>query len=596
MPSFLTLLFFLIATIPAITQTNTNNRLLFVANLDGDQEAPAVATNARGVATFLFSDDRTAISIHGVFTGLSGPITGCHVHSGVEGVSGPVYTNFSGNITGNRLRADIVVPDGFLSKALKNEMYLNVHTAAHPGGEIRGQLVLMTDVQYVAVLNGLEEVPPVLTTATGVYRFTYSPGNSKGSYFGSYHGLSGSPTAAHIHNGPIGVGGPVVVGLSSGVTGAYAGDLDFAALPADFLQKLEDNQLYVNVHTSANPGGEIRGQLRSLGPITFEATLNGDQETPPVATSAIGTAVAVLSPNMDSLTYYVSATGLTPTAAHFHTGAPGVGGSVAVGLTASLAPNFYTAKIPVNSTFINNLLNGDIYVNIHTAANPGGEIRGQMESNLRRVYAFDLCGEQEVPPNSSTAQGAAAVTTDRLNTNLNYLFIADGLTGPATAAHIHDGAAGVGGPVYLPVNTPAPVGSGQFPITGANAVKLESGSTYLNVHTAANPAGEIRGQVLRELNCSANVPVVEPVIGTQSLSPNPTSGRAELRLQVNEAFDGQLIMTDPGGKVVHVANYSFTVGQQTLPLELGALPAGIYFAQIRSAQNGVVCAFKVVRE
>ncbi|MBC7776171.1 MAG: CHRD domain-containing protein [Phycisphaerae bacterium] len=578
-----------------VSAQGPNNRLLFVADLTGGQEVPSVTTAARGVATFLFSEDLSTITVHAVFSGLSGPITASHVHSGIEGISGPVFTNFSSNIDNHSLNATITNPVGFLAKALRKELYLNVHTSANPGGEIRGQLVLMTDVQYAAILNGLEEVPSVLTTATGVFRFTYFPGNTKGHYIASYNGLSGAATAAHIHNAATGVSGPVVTPLSTGLPNTYVGDLDFSALPADFLQKLKDKLLYVNVHTAANPGGEIRGQLKSLGPITFETVLNGDQETPPVTTSAIGTAVASLNPTLDSLTYFVSVTGLTPTAAHFHTGPAGTAGPVLVPL-ATPAPNFYTGTVAITPTQLANFLKGGVYVNVHTAANPGGEIRGQMESNLRRVYAFDLCGDQEVPSNNSPALGAAAVTVDHLNTNLSYLYIVDGLSGPASAAHIHNGAFGVSGSVLKPLNTPSPTATGVIQITGNDAVLFESDNTYINVHTAAFPGGEIRGQLRRAITCAENVGVHNPVISEMSVFPNPSSGQTEIRLEVAEAFEGQLVLTDLTGKIIRSENHTFTAGSQVLPVNLSALPVGLYVAQIRSTEHGIVASFKMVKE
>ena len=573
-----------------------NNRLLFVADMTGGQEVPPVATNARGVATFLLSEDRTTLTVHGVFSGLSGPITGCHIHTGVVGVNGPVSTNFSTNVDNNSLHATIPVPANFLSKGLKKELYLNVHTAANPGGEIRGQLVLMTDVQFAAIMTGAEEVPPVATNATGIFRFTYFPGNTKGRYTLSYNGLSGPATAAHIHNGAVGANGPVVAPLTAGLPSTFVGDLDFASLPADFLQKLNSKQLYANLHTAANPGGEIRGQLRSLGPITFETVLNGAQETPPVVTSAIGTAVAALSATLDTLTYYVSVSGLAPTAAHLHIAPPGMSGPVMVPLAPGGSPNFYTGSVVLTSVQVASLLKGDIYVNIHTAANPGGEIRGQLISNIRRVYAFDLCGDQEVPPNTSAAEGAAAVTVDALNTNMSYLFIVDALSGPASAAHIHNGAIGVNGPVLKPLMVPVPTASGVIPITGNDAVLLETDNAYLNVHTAAFPGGEVRGQVRRKLTCSENVGVSDPVISDMTVSPNPTSGNTEIRFEVTESFDGQLIVTDLTGRTLFNEQHTFAVGTQILPLNMSAFPSGLYVAQIKAAKHGIVGSFKLVRD
>lgn len=573
-----------------------NNRLLFVANLTGDQETPAVTTNARGVATVLLSEDGTALRVHGVFSGLSGAITGCHFHFAAEGVNGPVTTNFTTNIKGNTLRADIPVPANFLSRALNKSIYLNVHTAANPGGEIRGQLVLATDIQYVAILTGAEEVPATTSTATGIFRLTYSPGHSKGQYTATYTGLSGPATAAHIHNAKSGVSGPVVAPLMTGLPNTYVGDLDFTALPADFLSKLKDGSLYVNIHTAANPGGEIRGQLRPLGPLTFEAFLNGDQETPPVTTTAIGSAVGSINATLDSVTYYVTYNGITPTAAHFHAAAPGVAGPVIVPLVASATPKLYTAKVPMTPAQAALLLNGNVYVNIHTAANPGGEIRGQMESNIRRVYAFDLCGQQEVPSNTLTGVGVAAVSIDRLNTNLNYLFLVDGLSGAATAAHFHKAPFGVNGGVYKAVSVPAPASSGVISINGNDAIAFESDSVYLNVHTASKPAGELRGQVRRTLTCAINTSVKVPEIAAIKLFPNPTSGFMQIQLNVIENFEGQVQLMDLMGKVVRSENRNFSAGDQAVMLDLAALPVGVYLAQIRSTLHGTVETFKVIKE
>lgn len=572
------------------------NRLLFTADLDGSQEVPAVNTSARGLVSFLLTEDRSTIYLHGVFSGLSGPVTGCHIHIGAPGATGPVFTDFTAKVTGNRINAILQVPAGFIANALKNNLYFNVHTAANPSGEIRGALTLVADRQFAAILNGLEETPPVVVPATGVFRLTSFPGAATAHYIGSFNGLSGALTGSHIHSGAQGISGPVVTDLSTGLPGLLVGDLDLSALPADFEEKLVANQLYVNLHTAANPTGEIRGQLRSLGPITFESLLNGDQETPPVATGAIGTAIASLSPTLDTLTYFVSATGLTPTAAHLHLGAGGVAGPVIVALTTTPAPNFYTGKAVLTTAQLGALLQGEIYVNIHTAANPNGEIRGQLQSNIRRVYAFDLCGAQEAPAVNSNAVGSAVVSVDNGNTNLHYQVVADGLSGPATAAHFHTGQVGVSGPVLLPVDVPSPASGGVISINGNDAVAIENQNIYLNVHTAANPGGEIRGQVTRVVSCAENVSTQQPVIGRIGTYPNPTSGQSFLQTEVLENFDGQVAICDWTGRAVEVQNVSFNTGEQLISLNMSHLPAGVYVVQIRNFTRGVVGGVKLVKE
>lgn len=73
-----------------------------------------------------------------------------------------------------------------------------------------------------------------------------------------------------------------------------------------------------------------------------------------------------------------------------------------------------------------------------------------------------------------------------------------GLTGSATAAHIHLGAKGEAGPVEIPLCGPcATTVKGTSPVTAAQATALLHGGDYVNVHTAQNANGEIRGQILR---------------------------------------------------------------------------------------------------
>ena len=70
------------------------------------------------------------------------------------------------------------------------------------------------------------------------------------------------------------------------------------------------------------------------------------------------------------------------------------------------------------------------------------------------------------------------------------------LTGTAVAAHIHAGKRGVAGPVIVPLCGPCKNGQvGKATITAATISKIESGNAYLNVHTAKNAGGEIRGQI-----------------------------------------------------------------------------------------------------
>lgn len=108
-----------------------------------------------------------------------------------------------------------------------------------------------------------------------------------------------------------------------------------------------------------------------------------------------------------------------------------------------------------------------------------------------------LSGEAETPPNKSKATGMLEASLDKPSSVLTWTITYSDLTGPATAAHFHGPAAlGVNAPPVLPLsgvlNSPI---KGTATLTPAQASDLTSGNWYLNVHTAANPEGEIRGQV-----------------------------------------------------------------------------------------------------
>jgi hypothetical protein len=115
-------------------------------------------------------------------------------------------------------------------------------------------------------------------------------------------------------------------------------------------------------------------------------------------------------------------------------------------------------------------------------------------------YTAELKASSEVPPNTSKATGSLDATYDTASKKLTYTATYSGLTGPATAAHFHGPAmasanAGVVVPVKDARNSPM---MGEATLTDAQAADLQSGKWYFNVHTAAHPGGEIRGQVMKK--------------------------------------------------------------------------------------------------
>ena len=115
------------------------------------------------------------------------------------------------------------------------------------------------------------------------------------------------------------------------------------------------------------------------------------------------------------------------------------------------------------------------------------------------TYKVTLNGKSEVPPTTSKGTGTANVNFIPTTKKLTYTLTYSGLTGPATAAHFHGPAApgkNAGVQVAIPNATSSPV-KGSATLTAAQAADLEAGKYYINIHTAANPGGEIRGQVTK---------------------------------------------------------------------------------------------------
>jgi hypothetical protein len=110
----------------------------------------------------------------------------------------------------------------------------------------------------------------------------------------------------------------------------------------------------------------------------------------------------------------------------------------------------------------------------------------------------DLKGTNEVPPNTSPATGKAEATLDTETKVLTWTVTYADLTGPAMGAHFHGPTdAGKNAGIVLPFKTVQSPIEGTATLTDNQAADLLAGKWYANVHTAANPGGELRGQMMK---------------------------------------------------------------------------------------------------
>jgi hypothetical protein len=111
-----------------------------------------------------------------------------------------------------------------------------------------------------------------------------------------------------------------------------------------------------------------------------------------------------------------------------------------------------------------------------------------------------LSGAAEVPPIASAGMGQLQAEFDKASRTLRYTLRYSGLSGPVKAGHFHGPAeAGKNAGVALGINNAgdSPV-QGSAVLTPEQAADLLAGKWYINLHTAANPGGELRGQVTPE--------------------------------------------------------------------------------------------------
>lgn len=225
--------------------------------------------------------------------------------------------------------------------------------------------------------------------------------------------------------------------------------------------------------------------------VTFaNVQVNSNQEVPTNTSSSTGTSNITYEKNSNTLTYTINYSGVTPTAMHFHKGAIGVSGPVALEVKAP-----YTSGMKGTLTLTDaqetDLLAGLWYLNIHSATFTGGEIRGQVVAeNFMVISNVALNSRQEVPQNPSTAIGAFNGLFDKTSKKITYSVAINGFA--PTALHLHTNEVGANGPVTITLNA---AGGTTDALNATQEADLLAGRLYVNVHSSTYSGGEIRGQI-----------------------------------------------------------------------------------------------------
>src|SRR5438093_1255473 len=306
-------------------------------------------------------------------------------------------------------------------------------------------------------------------------------------------------TGLHIHNAPAAQNGAVVI--DSGVSvanpinvtagsGRITRIVDYAGTDTNGLRFVTGllatpENYYVNIHTTLNPAGFMRGQLLATR-LVLRPVMSTAFEVPPVNLDAEGAALVEILVNRDAQTGAITSGvvtfdvtyrfpgPVTITGLHIHNAAAGVNGPIVIDSGVNAGTRAITGVsqgnifriVEIDSTnsaglaALTGLMNdpSQFYINMHTAVNPNGVIRGQFSKNVFVFFNFMTQAEENPPTNvpgvsysmtyvradrDSTGNVVSGAVSFNLNFNMN--------GGPVTftGLHIHNGKIGVNGPVVI---------------------------------------------------------------------------------------------------------------------------------------------------
>jgi len=376
-------------------------------------------------------------------------IRGLHIHDGDFGVNGPVVID-SGISSSNTVAAEgsgntfrqVNVTGGNALAAVQGILmdeagyYVNLHTTTFPGGIMRGQLRRVEMFVMRAILDPANEVPAItgLDASGSGSVFIRAVRNAQGVItaatvsFDVSYSFPGpvNLTGLHIHRAPAGTNGGIVLrgdgpsGSDPEVNetgrGVIRRQFEVTADPA--LTALRDmlanpSGFYLNLHTSDNPGGAMRGQVQATTESSVQLSMGPNQEVPPInglnasglakvsfhvtrdAAGAVTSGTAIFDVNYNFLPgFQQTDSSVEFRGFHIHTAAAGQNGPVVIdsGISSSNtildpdgAGNIYRIIDvgPANESGLSSLANwfdapDNHYLNLHTQAHPSGAIRAQL--------------------------------------------------------------------------------------------------------------------------------------------------------------------------------------------------------------------------
>ncbi len=568
--------------VPAVTAAGNSAAAAITVHVSRDEKGNISAATVTFDIDYTITSNLTftGLHLHNATAGTNGSVV---IDSGISGSSPVAASSGTGRITRvvNYASTDagLTYVTGLMSQPEK--YYVNIHTTVNPGGMMRGQLQANRMILR-PIMSPVFENPPIAIDAEGAALVDIQVNRdaagkiTSGTVIFDVDYRFPAPvtiTGLHIHNGPIGVNAPVVIdtgtnGTTRAVANVTRGNI-FRIVEIDStnttgLQALtgifdDPTQYYINMHTTVNAGGVIRGQLYRDFYVFFNQMTQAE-ENPPTGVPGTANSMTYVRIDRDSTgnvasgavsfnINYDMGSQQTFTGFHIHNGKIGVNGAVVIntglsGTNPVVSPanglGSINREVEIHAgdssfDFLRGLVENpeNYYVNIHTTQFGGGIIRSQLARETYHYKTF-MGPANEVPPVTGVDTAAVGWITAKMSRDANGVLNGGSVTfdvnytntGPITftGLHIHHpGPAGVNAGVVIntglsgtnPVDSPS--GSGNItrvvtidPSSTAQMAALAAlitapDTAYDNVHTTTFGGGVARSQILPTVSTVAQV-------------------------------------------------------------------------------------------
>jgi len=404
-----------------------------------------------------------------------------HIHRGAAGVNGPVAFDM-GNPTSPVTATWTGMTASDISELLAGTLYINIHTAGRPSGEIRGQILPRTVDTVPFTADGSQYVPPNGTSATASCTANLNDPATQLNV-SCTHNMP-SPVSAHLHEAPFGQNGPIVFTFPSAASPLNAN----APLNTEQVAAFAATFLYLDIHSGAGSedtaSPQIRGQIGEPPAPPTTGTIRIVKQTSPAGGTNFGF-TETITPGSFTLddTEVQTFNGVAPGTYTITENDPSGAGYTLGDLSCDDA----------NST-------ADSFTRTANVQLEAGEVvtcrfRNVLTDPTDSIFVFHLSGDQEVPPVSTPERGGCMGRFDAGSSTLT-LVCTHNVANP-TLMHVHQGAVGVNGPAVFDMGNPtSPVIATWSGMTPGDVANLFAGNFYINIHTAGRPSGAIRGQVV----------------------------------------------------------------------------------------------------